>query len=96
MLAGADSVEQGLGGVVPGNVCNAVFLTVRIQIDSCPFRSTQRHYCALDSAVVLLLTQSPLRFLYLLVRDQSILKLRRLGGDLVLPSTLGLLYSLSA
>lgn len=59
MLAGADSVGGRLGGVVPGNVCNAMFLAVGIQIDSCPFRSTQRHYCAFDSAVVLLLTQSP-------------------------------------
>lgn len=33
-----------------------------IQIDLCPFRSTQRCYCAFDSAVVLLLRQSPLRF----------------------------------
>lgn len=62
MLARADSVRRRLGGVVPGNACNAVFLTVRIQIDSCPFRSTQRRYCAFDSAVVLLLTQNPLRF----------------------------------
>lgn len=56
MLAGAL-----LGGCWVGNVCNAMFLTVRIQIDSCPFRSTQKHYCAFDSAVVLLLTQSPMR-----------------------------------
>lgn len=62
MLAGADSVGGRLGGVVPGNVCNAMFLTVRIQIDSCPFRSTQKRYRAFDTAVVLLLTQSPLRF----------------------------------
>jgi len=62
VLAGADSVRGRLGGVVPGNACNAMFLSVGIQMDSCPFRSTQRHYCAFDSAVLLLLAQSPLRF----------------------------------
>lgn len=62
MLTGADSVGGRLGGAEPGNVCNAIFLTIRIQIDSRPFRSTQRCYCAFDSAVVFPLTQSPLRF----------------------------------
>lgn len=52
---------SAVGGCWVGNVCNALFLTVRIQVDSCPFRSTQRHYCAFDSALVLLLTQSPVR-----------------------------------
>lgn len=48
MLTGADSVGGRLGGVEPANVCNAMFLTVRIQTDSHPFRSTQRYYCAFD------------------------------------------------
>lgn len=79
-----------LGGVVPGNACKAMFLTVGIQIDSCPFRSTQRRYCAFDSAVVLLLTQNPLRF-PVLAGERS-----EHPETPLLPSTLGLLSSLSA
>lgn len=43
MFEGADGVRGVVGwGVVPGSVCNAMFLVFWIQIDSCPFRSAHR------------------------------------------------------
>lgn len=43
MFEGANSVRGVVGwGVVPGSVCNAMFLVFWIQTDSCPFRSAYR------------------------------------------------------